>query len=88
MRTEDRLPKLICVTCTEQLKGAYVFKQQCQEVEVCLREYAKHMPQDCKEEQIVDEDAAFTGGLVGRVRYRSGRRDEIGLFICLRGSCV
>ncbi|XP_063913412.1 zinc finger protein 98-like [Zophobas morio] len=64
VRTEDRLPKLICVTCTEQLKGAYVFKQQCQEVEVCLREYAKHMPQDCKEEQIVDEDATFTETLV------------------------
>ncbi|EFA03435.1 zinc finger and SCAN domain-containing protein 2-like isoform X1 [Tribolium castaneum] len=58
VKTEDKLPKLICATCTEQLKGAYIFKQQCQETDVSLREYVKNF----KSDDDVKTEVEATGG--------------------------
>lgn len=56
MKSEDRLPKLICANCTEQLKGAYTFKQQCQQTDVSLREYVKNFKSDDVKTELENTD--------------------------------
>jgi KRAB domain-containing zinc finger protein len=63
VKAEDGLPSLICSTCTDHLKTAYVFKQQCQQTDVCLREYARNLKVDDIKEELQNADGMFTESL-------------------------
>ncbi|RZC34951.1 zinc finger and SCAN domain-containing protein 2-like [Asbolus verrucosus] len=64
VKAEDGLPNLICVSCTERLKSAYVFKQQCQQSDVCLREYARSLKVDEIKQELQNADGTLSESLV------------------------